>query len=275
MIFNKVSLIAIAFAASYLSTAHAVECKSRLVALQIGTDTSCQSGPTGYYPIHDIAPSDCHGWKSADDSHVNSANNFTCNADGSFSLTQFAGNLECNGTGVTKTFYIGQCHQDIPPVLWSKATDLSCCEDPVSEACLATYGAPIKTAQVDASIYLNGELCDEDGNSDPAPAPVTPSPPTSPVRPIPPTPTVPTPPTEPVSPPSQPSSGCGGGGDMQAQRPGGNKFGGRRLQGGNKMGGGSGQLAGSINTGCNKIGALKAAGNNGGLKSGGVRRRRS
>ena len=74
-----------------------------------------------------------------------------CNDDGSFTFDQYAGNLDCSGSKVTKT--IGaECEQDIPPTLYSKQ---------IGEACGSFSGLP-GVSQADSTIYLDGELCDSD-----------------------------------------------------------------------------------------------------------------
>lgn len=100
----------------------------------------------------------CHGWQGVDSmggTHDNSANAIQCNADGSFSFTQFANSLVCEGSGVTKTFKLNVCEQDIPPVLYTQAVDLSCCTDPESPDC--QRGIP--SIEAAGSIFLNGIDC--------------------------------------------------------------------------------------------------------------------
>jgi hypothetical protein len=106
-----------------------------------------------------LASSDCHAWAAADtsgDAHNNSAADIQCNPDGSFSFTQYAGNLDCSGTGVTKTFFPDVCEQDIPPTLYTMAIDLSCCDDPQGADCLVDI--PSVTVP-GGQVYLNGDLC--------------------------------------------------------------------------------------------------------------------
>ena len=103
--------------------------------------------------------SDCHGWSAEDNSgaeHLNSAANITCHEDGSFSFEQYAGNFDCSGEGVLKTYYPDECEQDIPPTLYTVAVDLSCCADP--DACTAAVPT---VDQPNAGIYKNGILCTE------------------------------------------------------------------------------------------------------------------
>mmetsp|Transcript_37154 Transcript_37154/g.116950 ORF Transcript_37154/g.116950 Transcript_37154/m.116950 type:complete len:112 (+) Transcript_37154:429-764(+) len=56
-----------------------------------------------------------------------------CNADGSFTYDQYAGNLECSGQAVTKTFHKDVCEPDVPPTIHSKPVDISCCTGAGSE----------------------------------------------------------------------------------------------------------------------------------------------
>ncbi|MFP6662772.1 MAG: hypothetical protein VCC00_01055 [Deltaproteobacteria bacterium] len=107
-----------------------------------------------------MASGDCHGWTATDprgDVHENSASAIQCNSDGSFSFTQYAGNLTCDGTGVDKTFVLDECDQDIPPTLYTSATDLTCCTAPESPECLTDV--PL-VESAGSEIFLNGELCE-------------------------------------------------------------------------------------------------------------------
>ena len=133
-------------------------CVFPLVTLRTGHSSSCGGVNTHSWPIG-MAATACHGWSSVDTngkSHENSANTIQCNPDGSFSFLQYAGNLTCSGTGVLKSYTAGKCEQDTPPVLYTEATDLTCCSDPTAAACKS--GVPSVT--VDGStIYLNGDVC--------------------------------------------------------------------------------------------------------------------
>ena len=134
-----------------------------MVAVATSSDTTCPVGaPQHWYPVggEPTEPTDCHGWAAKDTAgreHLNSASNLKCNADGSFTLTQYAGDLGCTGTGVEKTFHQARCEQDPLPVLWSWAADLSCCSAPGSAAC-ANTGTP-SVARAGWAIYLNGRAC--------------------------------------------------------------------------------------------------------------------
>ncbi len=134
-------------------------CAYPLVRLQTGKDPACAGdGNEHRWPVG-MPASACHGWRALDTmgkEHNNSANDLKCNADGSFSFTQFAGNLDCTGNGVTKTYALDDCEQDIPPVLYTRAVDLTCCSAPESAECL--IGTPSVSIE-GATIYLDGAVC--------------------------------------------------------------------------------------------------------------------
>lgn len=70
-------------------------CTFPLVMLQTGKDSECGGGNIHAWPVG-MDSDDCHGWAAYDTEgklHENSANNITCNPDGTFSFTQFAGTL--------------------------------------------------------------------------------------------------------------------------------------------------------------------------------------
>ncbi len=145
-------------AADTPSAPPASPCSYPLVELRTGQDTSCAGGNSHLWPIG-MAAADCHGWSAVDPTgkaHENSANAIGCNADGSFSFTQFAGNLDCQGTGVVKTFVAGACEQDTPPVLYTQAVNLACCSDPSSSDCVT--GLPAVSVP-GGQVFLNGEPC--------------------------------------------------------------------------------------------------------------------
>ena len=134
-------------------------CHAPLVRLQTGPDPDCAGdGNAHQWPVG-LEPEDCHGWSATDpqgEAHLNSANDIRCEADGSFSFTQFAGTLDCSGSGVTKTFSLDVCQQDTPPVLYTKAVDLTCCASPTSPDCIT--GTPTITVP-GGEIYLNTQAC--------------------------------------------------------------------------------------------------------------------
>ena len=103
-----------------------------LIGVQTGPSETCDGGQQHWWPLIDDM---CHGWASSDGSHVNSASNMVCIDENTFSFVQFAGNLNCKGSGVTKVIKLGECEQDYPPVLHSIGIDLSCCRNPDGEDC--------------------------------------------------------------------------------------------------------------------------------------------
>jgi len=143
-------------------SAQANVCAFPLVVLQTGKSPQCGGGNVHQWPIG-MAADDCHGWSAMDSrggQHHNSANGIGCEPDGVFRFTQFAGNLDCSGTGTLKVFSPGQCQQDIPPVLYTEAVNLACCEDIAHPECLT--GVPSVTVPGGA-VFLNGEACDPHG----------------------------------------------------------------------------------------------------------------
>ncbi len=134
------------------------DCTAPLVTLKTGPDATCAGGNEHRWPIG-LAPGACHGWTATDTSgrvHENSASAITCNTDGSFEFTQYAGNLGCSGSGVTKRYVADACTQDTPPSLYTVAVDLTCCTDPTSAACIT--GVP-STSVAGATVYLDGQAC--------------------------------------------------------------------------------------------------------------------
>ena len=136
-------------------------CLAPVVTLRTGPDDTCPDGGNEHrWPVH-LDAADCHGWTGTDNQgsiHENSANEITCHPDGSFSFKQYAGNVDCEGTGVLKTYTLNTCEQDIPPSLYTMAIDLSCCEDPDSAAC--DWDIP-SVSIPGGSVLLNGEACEE------------------------------------------------------------------------------------------------------------------
>ena len=133
-------------------------CVAPLVRLSTGTDAACGGGNEHRWPVG-MPVAACHGWRALDTSgreHDDSANNIRCNSDGSFSFTQFAGNLNCTGSGVTKSYRLNACEQDNPPTLYTKALDLTCCTSPNSAAC--TTGTPSISVS-GGTVFLDGSAC--------------------------------------------------------------------------------------------------------------------
>ena len=140
------------------TTATSDACTAPLVRLQTSFDESCTGGNEHLWPLG-MASEDCHGWgggDSAGELHENSAKDIRCNPDGTFQFTQYAGNLTCQGDGVTKIYSLDVCEQDIPPSLYTVATDLSCCLDPEGPDCVT--GDP-SVSVPGGTVYLNGEPC--------------------------------------------------------------------------------------------------------------------
>lgn len=133
-------------------------CTTPLAKLRTGPNEQCSGGNEHHWPVG-MAEADCHGWSAVDPSgreHLNSASGIRCNEDGSFQFTQFAGNLDCSGSGVTKVYVLNMCTQDIPPRLHTLAFDLTCCSEPDSPDC--EVGIPLVTVP-GGVVYLNGEAC--------------------------------------------------------------------------------------------------------------------
>ncbi len=132
-------------------------CASPVVWLRTGSDSACGGGNTHAWPVG-LKASDCHGWQAVGGgrTHDNSANDIRCNADGSFSFVQFAGNLNCSGTGTLKNYTLNVCEQDIPPSLYTVAFDTTCCARPTDAACktaVPSVGVP------GGIVFLNGGRC--------------------------------------------------------------------------------------------------------------------
>ena len=133
-------------------------CEAPLVGLQIGTDSTCGSGSEHWFPLGPDESS-CHGWAGTaanGDRHENSANAIRCNPDGTFEYTQFAGNVNCEGSGVRKVYSPGTCTRDIPPRLYALPIDVSCCDDPGSPDCIVDVP---RAGPVGATITLDGVEC--------------------------------------------------------------------------------------------------------------------
>ncbi len=136
----------------------ASECEAPVVWLRTGPDSSCGGQNTHAWPVG-MNATDCHGWRAADTSgreHDNSANDIRCNDDGSFSFVQFAGNLNCAGTGVRKDYVLDVCEQDMPPSLYTVAFDLTCCRAPSDPTCKRALPS---VSVAGGSVFLNGAAC--------------------------------------------------------------------------------------------------------------------
>eukprot|EP00976_Prorocentrum_cordatum_P024858 505819-Prorocentrum_minimum.AAC.1 len=169
----------------------AVDCNAPLVSITFAPSDTCAGENVHNWPIGMSAES-CHGWRGVDGTgreHLNSAKGIKCNSDGTFQYTQYAGNLDCSVGGVTKTYTLNECKQDIPPTLYGKMTNNACCVNPSSSECQTGFPAA-GNARLQTTIYLNGTLCDSP--SDPT---VTPSSTPSPTA-------TPSPASRPTPPPS-------------------------------------------------------------------------
>lgn len=63
--------------------------------------------------------------------------------------------------GTTKTYALNSCEQDIPPTLYTKATNLTCCTNPDSPE--YQLGVPsVTVAESSSVIYLNGQDCSKE-----------------------------------------------------------------------------------------------------------------
>lgn len=151
-----------------------VDCTTELILVNMGSSTTCSGNSFHAMPVGFGV--ECYGWRATDNNgklHDNSANNFICNEDGSFSFTQYGNSLDCTQQlgprgqllePVTKTVHLGVCEQDIPPTIYLKGSDFSCCRDPMSESCRneVTYNTPYSSGNPslsDESYYRNGKLC--------------------------------------------------------------------------------------------------------------------
>ena len=135
------------------------DCAFPLVYLQTGPSDTCSGGNIHAWPVG-MEAGDCHGWRGTDNGgsvHDNSANGIQCNAHGTFQFTQFAGNLNCEGSGVTKIYTLNECQQDIPPRLYTIAFDLTCCASPSSEDCIVDRPS---VSVPNGQVMLNGTSCE-------------------------------------------------------------------------------------------------------------------
>lgn len=159
------TLLYCAMASLLSGSAAAVHCTAKLAGTWTGPSDTC-AGATSkhFWPIGDTSL--CHGWQAFDSTgkeHDNAANNIRCSADGTSLLyDQYAGNLDCSGSPVSKSFKFGECHAGIPAPLHDTATDLNCCTNPGGAACAALGDVPsviLNEGMTGGDIYQNGELC--------------------------------------------------------------------------------------------------------------------
>lgn len=154
----------------FSATVHGASCTSKLVGVRTGTSTTCSQDIVHYYPVGDTSL--CYGWASTDSSHINSAKDIQCVEATTFSFVQYAGNLNCQGTGVFKTVKLNDCEQDYPPAVYTVGIDLACCADPNGAACKTDV--PYATSNGGSLIYADGQLCDgEEDTSGPSTSPTT------------------------------------------------------------------------------------------------------
>ncbi len=172
------SLLLFFFVLSSVQAQVPANCSSYLVSSQSTPSSSCPSlGNVHYWPVGDVTV--CHGWAAKDSSgktHLNSAKNIRCAPDGlSFLYDQYAGNLDCSGTGKAK-HYSFTCTQGFPPSLYDKAVDLSCCGAQGFNTIGCKFGSPtvVSTATTGNYETRNGVRCDY-GESSSASGTVIPS----------------------------------------------------------------------------------------------------
>jgi len=80
------------------------------------------------FPVDPAAS--CYCWPG--NSGENSADTFACNADGSFTYTQY-NSLDCgvsDSSPTEKTVYSTRCEQDIPPTIYAMIIDDTACDVP-------------------------------------------------------------------------------------------------------------------------------------------------
>jgi len=148
------------------SSGGTANCTSRLAATQSTSNNTCPlTGEVHYWPI-DGPSSNCHGWEATDPTgrvHQNSADNIRCACDGTALLyTQYAAALDCTGTGHDKSYILNECHQGMPPMLWDRAVDLSCCE-PSSDCAVSAS----ETTPVSEPSEANNDWLENDARLDP------------------------------------------------------------------------------------------------------------
>lgn len=107
-------------------------CTATLAVTQTTEDSSCAIAEDAQHrwPLGGSVDQ-CHGWSATDTGgsvHYNSANNIQCSCDGqSMTYVQYPNTVNCSGTGHPKKYSLNQCTQGVPPRLYDRATDLSCC----------------------------------------------------------------------------------------------------------------------------------------------------
>lgn len=115
-------------------------CTATLAVTQSTEDSSCAVAEDAQHrwPLGGSVDQ-CHGWSATDTVgrvHYNSANNIQCSCDGqSMTYVQYPNTVNCSGTGHPKKYSLNQCTQGVPPRLYDRATELSCCVP--SEDCVS------------------------------------------------------------------------------------------------------------------------------------------
>ncbi len=157
-------LLMLMLQSSVTSAQSTVDCsQSYIVSSQSGPSSTCPASPElHWWPLGDVTY--CHGWAATDSTgktHLNAAKNIRCAADGnSFLYDQYAGNIDCSGSAVSKTFS-KVCTVGKPPTLFDLAVNLECCgvEGVNTPGC--AKGVPIanKSTTTNNKSYKNGILC--------------------------------------------------------------------------------------------------------------------
>lgn len=149
------------------SSGGSADCTSKLVSTQSGPDTTCRNNDNSlhWWPID--SSSDCHGWQATDPfgkKHDNSARNIRCSADGLILLyDQYAGSTTCQGTPVSKTFVLNECHQGRPRILWDKGRDFSCCGASSINATVASVAVSVSVGTISAGQNTNSVFASSSG----------------------------------------------------------------------------------------------------------------
>ncbi len=142
--------------------------QSYLVSSQSGPSSTCPTSTNRHWwPIGDVTY--CHGWAATDDTgkrHLNSAKNIRCTDANTFSYDQYAGNLDCTGSGVAKEFS-RTCKQGFPPRLYDLAVNLECCGASGYATAGCTKGVPVvnSSATTNNLSYKNGIQCAEESST--------------------------------------------------------------------------------------------------------------
>mmetsp|Transcript_13498 Transcript_13498/g.20533 ORF Transcript_13498/g.20533 Transcript_13498/m.20533 type:complete len:345 (+) Transcript_13498:298-1332(+) len=148
------------------------DCNAKLFWVESGQSSTCSDygvdEDRGHYLPLLNSPSDCYAWTGYGDgrTHENSAKNIRCSSDGmSVLYDQYAGNLNCFGSPVAKSYVLNECHQGRPSNLYDIGIDLSCCSHPEGEHCRNNLTGPPRNGRASA-LYSNGEQChSDDGGS--------------------------------------------------------------------------------------------------------------